>query len=395
MEENQDAEGSSPVPPPKAGPKTGLTRTVVRLFLLILVPAIALVLGANWYEKTGRFVETENAYVKTNVIAISADIDGRVTDVLVDENQNVSKGALLFKLDPNSYSMEIQMAESQLEKVRHNISALQAEYYQILAEIEEKKASVVYKKANLAYYKREAKRQRMLIKKSITTRAKLDDAESKLDEAEFKLLAATREVATRKQKIKTVIARLGGDPNRRFDEHPDFIKAETQLSLAKINLGYTEVQAPIAGVVTRLKLEPGEWVEAGEPAFGIISTDRVWIEANLKETQLTHVREGQKTIIEIDAYPDVIWEGEVGSISPATGAEFSVLPPQNASGNWVKVVQRLPVRIEIKSVSNKPPLRAGMTSTVSIDTQHQRKLWSTIKSSISSIQDGLNMEKTQ
>ena len=146
---------------------------------------------------------------------------------------------------------------------------MQAEYYQILAEIDEKKVNAAYKKSDVAYHKREARRQRMLIKKSITTRARLDEAESKLDEAEFELLAANQEVMTRKQKIKTVLARLGGDPNRSFEQHPDFISAEAQLSLAKMNLGYTEVRAPVNGIVTRLKLEPGEWVESGEPAFGI------------------------------------------------------------------------------------------------------------------------------
>ena len=380
MEDNQDADKSSQTETTmtKSSPRIG--RLIVRIFLLVVIPVIAVVYGAQWYEKTGRFIETENAYIKTNVIAISADIDGRVTEVFVDENQIISKGDLLFKLDPNTYVVAIQMAESKREKVRQDISALQAEYYQILAEIDEKKVNAAYKKADVAYHKREARRQRMLIKKSITTRSRLDEAESKLDEAEFELLAANQEVMTRKQKIKTVLARLGGDPNTSFEQHPDFISAEAQLSLAKMNLGYTEVRAPVGGIVTRLKLEPGEWVESGEPAFGIIANDRVWIEANLKETQLTHVLKGQKTTVEVDAYPGVVWQAKVASISPATGAEFSVLPPQNASGNWVKVVQRLPVRIEILSTENKPPLRAGMTSTVSIDTKHQRNLWRSVAS---------------
>jgi membrane fusion protein (multidrug efflux system) len=176
------------------------------------------------------------------------------------------------------------------------------------------------------------------------------------------------------------LAKLGGDPARRFEEHPDFMMAETELSMAEMNLSYTEVRAPIDGIVTRLKLEAGEWVESGEPAFGLIAVDRVWIEANLKETQLTHVEVGQNVTVELDAYPDQVWIAKVGSISPATGAEFSVLPPQNASGNWVKVVQRLPVRIEIQQEESQPKLRAGMTATVSIDTLHKRDLWNSIKS---------------
>ena len=138
-----------------------------------------------------------------------------------------------------------------------------------------------------------------------------------------------------------------------------------------------------------MKLEPGEWVESGEPAFGLIAVDRVWIEANLKETQLTHVEENQNVTVELDAYPDQVWQAKVGSISPATGAEFSVLPPQNASGNWVKVVQRLPVRIEIQQKEGQPKLRAGMTATVSIDTLHKRDLWDNIKSGFFDMKDSL------
>ncbi len=345
-------------------------RTLVRLVLLIVIPIGALVAGGYWYETTGRFVETENAYVKTHVIAVSADIDGRVTDVFVEENQHVTKGDLLFKMDPESHWMTIRMAEAQRETVRQEIAATRAEYHQIVAEIEEKKAIVTF-------FKREATRQRKLIKKAITTRAKLD-------EAEFNLTAAKQAVATLRQKLRTVIERLGGDPNRSYELHPNFMMAETKLSMAEMNLGYTEIRAPIDGVVTRLKLEPGEWVESGEPAFGLIAVNRVWVEANLKETQLTHVREGQDVTVEVDAYPDVVWKAQVSSISPATGAEFSVLPPQNASGNWVKVVQRLPVRIEIESSSNHPPLRAGMTATVAIDTHHKRELWGSIKLAIAS-----------
>ena len=368
MTEDQDIETSSEKETIPVRPERRWGRTILRTFLLVVIPKGALAVGGYWYEATGRYIITENAYVKTNVIAISADIDGRVTKVFVDENQRVSQGDLLFQMDPNSYNMAVRMAESQREAVRQNISATRAEYYQIVAEIEEKKANVVY-------YQREAKRQRKLIKKSITTRARLD-------EAEFNLTAAKQEVATRRQKIRTVLAMLGGDPARRFEEHPDFMMAETELSMAEMNLGYTEVRAPIDGIVTRLKLEPGEWVESGEPAFGLISVNRVWVEANLKETQLTDVRDNQDVTVELDAYPDQVWKAKVASISPATGAEFAVLPPQNASGNWVKVVQRLPVRIEIEQKKDQPPLRAGMTATVSIDTHHKRELWASMRATL-------------
>jgi membrane fusion protein (multidrug efflux system) len=377
MAEDQDAEITTEKEMLPVRPERRWGRTILRSFLLIVVPVCAIIAGGYWYEATGRYIETENAYVKTNIIAVSADIDGRVTEVFVRENQRISKGDLLFRMDPNSYNMAVRMAESQRETVRQNISATRAEYYQIMAEIEEKKSNVIY-------YQHEAKRQRKLIKKSITTRAKLDAAE-------YNLTAAKQEVATRRQKVRTVLAKLGGNPARSFGEHPDFMMAEAQLSMAEMNLGYTEIRAPIDGIVTRLKLESGEWVESGEPAFGLIAVDRVWVEANLKETQLTHVRENQKVTVELDAYPNEIWEARVASISPATGAEFSVLPPQNASGNWVKVVQRLPVRIEIEQKKGQSPLRAGMTVTVSIDTHHKRELWATLKSVIADFAfDGAN-----
>ena len=144
--------------------------------------------------------------------------------------------------------------------------------------------------------------------------------------------------------------------------------------MAELRLGYTNVRAPADGIVTQMHLEPGEWLEEGEPAFGLIEIDETWVVANLKETELTHVREGQSVEVAVDAYPDARWRARVTSIAPATGAEFAVLPPQNASGNWVKVVQRVPVRIDLEPSEGNPPLRAGMTASISIDTERERKL---------------------
>jgi membrane fusion protein, multidrug efflux system len=359
-------------PPMPMRPRRRWGRMLLRTILLIVIPVAAIIGGGYWYEATGRFVTTENAYVKAHVIAVSPNIDGRVTDVYIDENQRVKTGDVLFKLDAEPYWMMVRMSEAKRETARQEIESTRAEYHQIVAEIEKAKGDV-------KHYEREAGRQRKLASKAITTRTRLDDAE-------FNLATAKQDVATLRQKIRTVLARLGGDPKRRAELHPDFMAAETEKAMAEMNLGYTEIKAPVDGIVTRLKLEAGEWVEEGEPAFGLIAIDRTWIEANLKETQLTHVREGQDVKVEIDAYPDVVWTAKVASISPATGAEFSVLPPQNASGNWVKVVQRLPVRIEIESTPDHPPLRAGMTATVTVDTHHKRELWSTVKTAIAGLQ---------
>ena len=349
-------------------PRRRWGRTILRLVLLIVIPISAILAGAIWFETTGRYVTTENAYVKGPVIAVSTNIDGRVTDVMIEENQKVQKGDVLFRLDRTPYKMMIRMAETKRETARQDIEATRAEYHQIIAEIEQSKA-------NVAYFEREAARQRQLARKAITTRARLE-------QSEFNLISAKQDVATLLQKMRAVLARLGGDPRRDVELHPDFQAAETEISMARMNLGYTEIYAPVDGIITRLKLEPGEWVEEGEPAFGLIQVGKTWIEANLKETQLTHVREGQEVTVEVDAYPDVVWKGIVASISPATGAEFSVLPPQNASGNWVKVVQRLPVRIEIQKTADHPPLRAGMTASITVDTHHKRELWKTVKTAI-------------
>ena len=366
------APASTAAEPIPMRPRRRWGRTVLRLILLVAIPAVAILAGGYWYQATGRYVTTENAYVKAHVIAVSPNIDGRVTDVFVKENQRVTAGDVLFRLDAEPYWMMVRMSEAKRETARQDIESTRAEYHQIVAEIEEAKA-------NVRYYESEASRQRKLASKAITTR-------TRLDEAEFNLTGAKQALATRRQKIRTVLARLGGDPNRGVELHPDFMAAETEKAMAEMNLGYTEIRSPVDGIVTRLKLEAGEWVEEGEPAFGLIAVDETWIEANLKETQLTHIRDNQDVTVEIDAYPDVVWKAKVASISPATGAEFSVLPPQNASGNWVKVVQRLPVRIEIETTPEHPPLRAGMTATVTVDTHHKRELWNTVKNAIAGLQ---------
>ena len=365
------APASTAAEPMPMRPRRRWGRTVLRLILLVAIPAGAIVAGGYWYQATGRYVTTENAYVKAHVIAVSPNIDGRVTDVFVKENQRVAAGDVLFRLDAEPYWMMVRMSEAKRETARQDIESTRAEYHQVVAEIEEAKA-------NVRYYESEAARQRKLASKANTTR-------TRLDEAEFNLTSAKQVLATRRQKIRTVLARLGGDPKRGAELHPNFMAAETEKAMAEMNLGYTEIRAPADGIVTRLKLEAGEWVEEGEPAFGLITVDETWIEANLKETQLTYVRTNQDVTVEVDAYPDVVWKARVASISPATGAEFSVLPPQNASGNWVKVVQRLPVRIEIETTPEHPPLRAGMTATVTVDTHHKRELWNTIKKAIAGL----------
>lgn len=346
----------------------GFGRWFRRFILLVVVPIVMVIGAAYWYAQTGRYVTTENAYVKAHLIAVSTNIDGRVTEVAVRNNQLVEQGQVLFRMNPDPHWLAVKAAEAEISSVRNELAAKRAEYHQTEAEIQEAEE-------NVAFYQREMKRQKDLANRGVATRAKLD-------QAEFEVAAAKQRVNALRQKIQRVLAELGGDPKRSVELHPSYAAAVAEKDMAQLRLSYTEIKAPAKGIVTQFRLEPGEWLEEGNPAFGLVVADDNWIVANLKETQLTHVREGQKVEVVIDAYPDVKWPARISTIAPATGAEFAVLPPQNASGNWVKVVQRVPVRIDFISLENRPTLRAGMTASISIDTNHKRELLSTVKKAI-------------
>ena len=204
----------------------------------------------------------------------------------------------------------------------------------------------------------------------------------------MELMSSRQRVSALQEKLRTVLAELGGDPESAVELHPSFRAAEAERDMAALRLGYTELRAPVAGIVSRMRLQPGEWVEEGEPAFSIIDPATMYVEANLKETQLEHVEVGQTVEVAVDAYPNHRWRGAVQSISPATGAEFAVIPPQNATGNWVKVVQRLPVRIRVEAPDNLPPLRAGMTAEIAIDTEREPQLVQLIQGALARVGGG-------
>jgi membrane fusion protein (multidrug efflux system) len=353
----QDEAPGRPEPAPA---RRRYRRRLIRPLLLVAVPALAGIVGLYWYAMSGRYVSTENAYVKADMVAISPDIDGRVVAVEVVENQLVRQGDVLFRLDPEPFQIALDIAEAKLRAVRNDIQSSRAEFGQIKAEIAEAGERV-------RFYEQQAERQRELQGRGIAS-------EVRLEEAEVELLAARQRVAALREKLRTVLADLGGDPDSPAELHPLYRQAEAERSMAALDLADAVVRAPVDGVVSRMRLEPGEWLEEGEPAFSIINPATAWIEANLKETQLEHLEVGQQVEIAADAYPDARWLGTVASISPATGAEFALIPPQNATGNWVKVVQRLPVRIAVEPREGQPELRAGMTVTVSIDTEREPEL---------------------
>jgi membrane fusion protein (multidrug efflux system) len=326
----------------------------------VVLPLLVGFVGLYWYAMSGRYVSTENAYVKADMVAISPDIDGRVVAVDVVENQFVRQGDVLFRLDPEPLRIALDLAEAKMLAVRNDIEASRAEFRQIEAEIAEAAERV-------RFYQQQAERQRELQGRGIAS-------EVRLEEAEVELLAAGQRVAALQEKLRTVLADLGGNPDNATELHPLFRQAEAERAMAALDLADAVVRAPVDGVVSRMRLEPGEWLEEGEPAFSIIDPATAWIEANLKETQLEHIEVGQQVEIAADAYPATRWIGTVASISPATGAEFALIPPQNATGNWVKVVQRLPVRIAVEPREGQPELRARMTVAVAIDTEREPEL---------------------
>jgi membrane fusion protein, multidrug efflux system len=354
-------EPAAPVHPaePRALPHRR-PRRLIRLLLLVVAPTIVGLLGLYWYAMTGRYVSTENAYVKADLVAISPDVDGRVIAVAVAENQFVRQGDVLFRLDPEPFQIALDMAEAKMLTVRNDIEGWRAEFRQIEAEIEEARERV-------QFYAQQADRQRELQGRGIST-------EVKREEAEVDLMGAQQREAALREKLRTVLAKLGGDPASAAELHPMYRQAEAERDMAARELAHAVVRAPVDGMVSQMRLQPGEWLEEGQAAFSIVNPATTWIEANLKETQLEHVEVGQQVEIDADAYPNDLWIGKVASISPATGAEFALIPPQNATGNWVKVVQRLPVRIAVEPAAGQPPLRAGMTVTVSIDTEREPEL---------------------
>ena len=342
------------------------SKILLRLCLLGVVPIAAIIIGGHYWVKSTRYVTTENAYVKAHHLAVSADIDGRAVRVLVKENDRVQRGDLLFTLDPEPHRINVTKAEAELGSIRNTLQALRAEYRQAIAERADARQEV-------AYFKRVFDRQRKLSARGVASRARYDEAERNLTKA--RQFARTLE-----QKILQVLARLGGKHDIPSNQHPMYLEAEAKLHSAALNLRRTQIRSPAAGIVGKVSLQTGEYVEEGKAVLPIIQTNETWVEANLKETQLTFVHPGQKVSFTVDAYPDVEFDAVVSSISPSTGGELSVLPPQNASGNWVKVVQRVPVRIELKKGVKGPELRAGMTVSVVIDTKRERSLAGIISS---------------
>ncbi len=341
-------------------PVSGARTTALRAVLLVGVPLAAAAAGLYFYAAGGRHVETDNAYVKAHIIAVSAEVAGRVAEVSVRDNQAVAAGAPLFRIDPAPFDVAIARAEAQMAVVRTEVESLRAERRVALAE-------AVESEERIRFATRQLDRQRQLKERGMGREDAFDEARHNLDVARARLTAV-------QERAGRVLAALGGDPEAPANRHPRYLEAQAARDAARLDLARTRVAASAAGVVSNMKLQAGEFVARGVPVFSLIETRDTWVEANFKETQLAGVRVGQAARIVADAYPGVEWAARVSTIAPTTGAEFALLPPQNATGNWVKVVQRVPVHLEIERSADQPPLRAGMTVTVAVDTGRSRGL---------------------
>jgi membrane fusion protein, multidrug efflux system len=342
-------------------------RQRLRLPLMLLGPIAVLAAAGWWYLTSGRYVATDDAYVQAARVQISNDISGRVIDVAVRNNARVKKGDVLFRIDPRPFQIAVEQAKARLAAARLQVAAMAATY-------REKVSTANAMAATLAYRQRERDRQQQLMARGFASQQQFDQAEQAFEVARAQLAADQHDVAI-------ALANLGGNPDLPVDQHPSVEEAQAALDQAELNLSYTVVRAPDNGIVTKVdQLQPGDWVQGvntGAPPttlFYLVSTDRAWVEANFKETELTHMRPGQEATVEIDTYPDKVFHATVESLSPGTGLTFSLLPPENATGNWVKVVQRLPVRLAIDNPDPSRQLHAGLSAYVDVDT-HYRRPW--------------------
>ncbi|MEH2563366.1 HlyD family secretion protein [Bradyrhizobium sp. AZCC 2289] len=347
--------------PPLAAAAAGSVtskRSLRRPLMFALLPA-ALVVGGYFYVTGGAVMSTDNAYVQADMVGLSTDVSGIVREVSVHDNQKVAKGDVLFKLDDLQFRLAQDRAEAQIGNTRNDLVALQASYRNLQAQVEQAQKDVDFNMVNF-------QRQEQLIANNFTPRATFDAARNTLQGSQQKLASLNAQLAG-------IAANLNGNPDAPIEDHPRYKDALAARDEAARRLAHTIVRAPFAGIVTNVpSLQPGQYLAAAAVAFNIVSTDHVWVQASPKETELTYVKPEQKVTVDVDTYPGERWAGTVDSISPASASSFSLLPAENTSGNWVKVVQRIPMRVLVKNAPGKPPLRVGMSVEVNVDTGHAR-----------------------
>jgi membrane fusion protein, multidrug efflux system len=359
-----------PAPEAKTGPAEPKTseapakparsgRKRLRMILLVALPAIAALIGAGFYIMGGRYISTDNAYVGAQKVLITPDISGKIIHVAIIEGQHVKPGDELFTLDAEPYRLALAQAQAKLEAAR-------TDYEKLKTTLGSLHTLVGLAAKNVALKKADVERKRTLLTSHATSQADVDTAATGYVTAQLQAQFA-------KQQQATTLSQLLGDPNLPLAQFPAYAQAKAALDDAKRNLRLTVVRAPMSGTATQVdNIQLGRFIAAGTPVLSVIDDAAPWVEANPKETDITYLRVGQKATLDVDSFPNQTFKGTVIAVSPGTGAQFSILPPQNATGNWVKVVQRVPVRIAFDKDEDTHLLRAGMSVNVEIDTGHSR-----------------------
>ena len=332
------------------------------MLLLVVLPLVAVIGGLVLYLNGGRYVTTDDAYVGAQKVLITPDISGKIEKVVVREGQRVNEGEVLFEIDPVPFRLAVDQAKATLAQAKTSYENLVANI-----KIFDQMGDLMQQSADLK--QRDVDRKSVLAKNSFGSQLDLDNSSNSL-------ITVRAELAFVQQQLSSSKTQLLGDPNLPLEQFPPYAQAKAALAQAQRNLDHTEMRAPMAGIATQVdQIQLGRFIPAGTPVFSIIDTAKPWVDANLKESDFTYISVGQQVDIDVDAFPDHVFKGTIGSLSPGTGAQFAILPPQNATGNFVKVVQRVPVRIYFDSHDKDvQKLKAGMSAYTTIDTGHRRSL---------------------
>jgi len=343
----------------QSGAAPRMDRKRLRMILLIVLPLIAVLAGIGIYLTGGRYISTDNAYVGAQKVLITPDIAGKIVHVAVREGQHVKPGDELFTLDQVPFSLALDQAKAKVDAAR-------VDYEKAMTSLKSLRSMADLAQKSVELKQRDLDRKTKLVATQAGSAADVDTAAASL------VTAQTIAQFTVQQR-DTTLSQLLGDPELPLERFPEYVQAKAALADAQRNYDHTIVRAPISGTATQVdNIQIGRFVPAGTPILSVIDDQAPWVDANPKETDITYLRVGQKVTLDVDSFPDHTFTGHVVAVSPGTGAQFSILPPQNASGNWVKVVQRVPVRIAFDKDEAIRRLRAGMSVNVSIDTGHSR-----------------------
>jgi len=358
-----------PAQAPAAGPATtqprgaaSVLRRYRRPLLLVVLPLVALIGGLVFYLNGGRYVTTDDAYVGAQKVLITPEVSGKIDKVAVREGQQVHKGDLLFEIDPTPFRLAVEQAQAKLHQAEVSYNELRSNLKLYARSAELSQQSIELKQ-------RDVERKSSLVKSAAGSQLDLDNSLSALVTAQSLNQLLQQQIAKSRNELLD-------NPDLPLEKFPAYMQAKAALEDAQRNLAHTELKAPIDGIATQVdNIQLGRFIAAGTPVFSVIDTSAPWVDANPKESDFTYVEVGQPVTIDVDAFPDHRFHGKIGSLSPGTGATFAILPPQNATGNFVKIVQRVPVRIYFEPGDpNLHRLKAGMSTYVTIDTGHQRTL---------------------